>query len=139
MRLSLYGGRERGWLGSSPGGPAGLFFDDYFGAGIWKSLAELVHMESFSEFRKDIYLTLLNVPAGITVTYARLAALAGHKGAARAVGHALSVNPVPLIIPCHRVVGAAGPGGFSAGQNADEGLKIKKILLDQEFINTKNK
>jgi methylated-DNA-[protein]-cysteine S-methyltransferase len=55
------------------------------------------------------------VPSGTTVTYGDLAKKIGSPGAARAVGRAMATNPVPLLVPCHRVVGAAGKaGGFSA-------------------------
>ncbi len=55
------------------------------------------------------------IPYGETLTYGQLAELAGHPGAARAVGSVMAGNLIPLIIPCHRVIAAAGrPSGFSA-------------------------
>lgn len=69
---------------------------------------------------------LRRVPAGTTVTYGGLARLAGRPGAARAVGNVMASNPVPLLVPCHRVVAAAGLGGFSGG------LDLKKKLLRLE-------
>ena len=55
------------------------------------------------------------IPVGQTVTYADLAKALGRPAAVRAVGRALGRNPIPLIIPCHRVLAAGGkPGGFSA-------------------------
>jgi O-6-methylguanine DNA methyltransferase len=63
------------------------------------------------------------------VTYGRLAEAAGHPGAARAVGQALSKNPIPLLIPCHRVLASGGsPGGFSA----HGGLATKAKMLEIE-------
>ena len=66
---------------------------------------------------------------GQTVSYGRLAEMAGKPGAARAVGRALAKNPLPLIIPCHRVICANGKiGGFSA----PGGVTLKKRLLQLE-------
>ena len=64
-----------------------------------------------------------------TITYSDLAKLAGRPKASRAVGHAMAVNPLPLIIPCHRVVRTdGGLGGFSAVG----GVAVKKRMLDHE-------
>ncbi len=59
-------------------------------------------------FRLDVYRALLQVPPGDTVSYSELALLAGHPRAARAVGTAMATNPVPVVVPCHRVVLADG-------------------------------
>jgi len=67
---------------------------------------------------------------GRTVTYGDLAARVGSRGAARAVGSALARNPIPLLIPCHRVIRSnGGLGGFSA----PGGLALKQRLLDHEL------
>ena len=72
---------------------------------------------------------LRNVPYGQTLSYAELAAKAGSPKAARAVGSVMAQNRVPLIIPCHRVVGSGGHlGGFSAPR----GIAFKKQLLELE-------
>jgi len=69
------------------------------------------------------------IPRGQTYTYGQLAARAGYPGAARAVGNVMAANRVPLIVPCHRVVGSSGKlGGFSAPQ----GLTMKRRLLRLE-------
>lgn len=82
-----------------------------------------------SLFCQDVYAALGKVPAGTTVSYGELAGLAGHPGAARAVGRAMSANPTPLIVPCHRVLSAGGGlGGFSA----QGGVDTKKRLLEHE-------
>jgi len=66
---------------------------------------------------------------GHTLTYGELAARAGSHGAARAVGNIMAANSLPLVIPCHRVVGAAGTlGGFSA----PGGVRVKRRLLRLE-------
>ncbi|MCP4453222.1 MAG: methylated-DNA--[protein]-cysteine S-methyltransferase [Planctomycetes bacterium] len=82
-----------------------------------------------TEFCQNVYEVLRKVPSGDTVTYAELAELAGRPGAARGVGRAMAANPVPLIVPCHRVVRTdRGLGGFSARG----GIATKKRLLEHE-------
>ncbi len=65
---------------------------------------------------------------GDTLTYGQLAAKAGSPRAARAVGNVMAHNRFPIIVPCHRVLGAGGLGGYSA----PDGLKMKKRLLQLE-------
>jgi methylated-DNA-[protein]-cysteine S-methyltransferase len=59
-------------------------------------------------FDRAVYEALMTVEAGSTISYGRLAELAGHARAARAVGSAMARNPLPIIIPCHRVIRADG-------------------------------
>jgi methylated-DNA-[protein]-cysteine S-methyltransferase len=67
------------------------------------------------------------IARGDVVTYGRLAERAGHPGAARAVGTACARNPIPLIVPCHRVVpGSGGIGGYGGGPER------KRVLLELE-------
>ena len=77
-------------------------------------------------YRKRVWLALADIPFGQTRSYGVLAARVG--GSARAVGGAVGRNPLPIILPCHRVVGAAGLGGYSGG----EGLNSKRALLRLE-------
>jgi len=77
-------------------------------------------------FRRKVLQELRKVPAGVTVTYGELAAACGSPGAARAVGSVMAANPVPLFVPCHRVVATDGLGGFSSG------LDVKRALLRLE-------
>ncbi len=80
-------------------------------------------------FQKKIIETTRRIPAGTTLSYGELAERAGFPKAARAVGTVMSSNRIPLIIPCHRVVGHGGkPGGYSA----PGALTMKKTLLDLE-------
>jgi len=82
-----------------------------------------------TQFAEDVYTALCTTSPGMTVSYSELASMAGHLGAARAVGHAMATNPLPLIVPCHRVVNASGRiGGFSA----EGGVTLKKRLLQHE-------
>jgi O-6-methylguanine DNA methyltransferase len=66
-----------------------------------------------TDFREAVYRELFSTKPGTVVTYGQLAAKAGNKGAARAVGSAMSSNPLPLIIPCHRVKSSTGKENFS--------------------------
>ena len=76
-----------------------------------------------------MYSALRRVPSGQTVSYGTLAAQAGSRSAARAVGQAMAKNPFPIVVPCHRVLAANGaPGGFSAYG----ALVTKKKLLEIE-------
>jgi len=93
--------------------------------------AVAVSDEGLSPFCREVYATLCKVPLGHTLSYRELACLAGHPGAARAVGRAMAMNPVPLIVPCHRIVRASGKlGGFSALG----GIDTKKRLLEHEKV-----
>lgn len=78
-------------------------------------------------FQKAVWSELLKIPYGKRRTYGELAAKLGRPRAARAVGAACGANPVPILVPCHRVVGAEGAlGGFGAGTT------VKQRLLDLE-------
>lgn len=84
---------------------------------------------TISPFCRQVLNDLSQVPLGTTVTYGELAARCGRPGAARAVGRAMALNPFPVIVPCHRVVGA---GGRLTGYSGGEGIGTKLWLLDFE-------
>jgi O-6-methylguanine DNA methyltransferase len=74
------------------------------------------------------------IPAGQTATYTELATALGQPAAARAVGRALGRNPIPLIIPCHRILAARGkPGGFSA--HGGRATKAKLLAIEGAVVN----
>ena len=79
-----------------------------------------------SDFQVAVYEEMLKIPYGKTTSYSGLSQLIGKKKAFRAVGTACGKNPLPLIIPCHRVLGKNDLGGFTGG------LNIKKFLLRLE-------
>ncbi|MGV3616806.1 MAG: methylated-DNA--[protein]-cysteine S-methyltransferase [Fimbriimonas sp.] len=80
----------------------------------------------FEPFARRVYEAALDIPTGQTRTYGQLAKGLDEPGAAQAVGQALGSNPIPLIIPCHRILAAGGKmGGFSA----PGGLVTKEKLL----------
>lgn len=80
-----------------------------------------------TEFQLRVWTELVNVPFGATTSYGELARRVGKPGGARAIGNALGRNPVPIIVPCHRVIGhdqaLVGFGG---------GLSVKEQLLELE-------
>lgn len=74
-------------------------------------------------FRRRVWAVLQTIPYGKTVTYGDLAKTLGAPGAARAVGGACHCNPLPIVIPCHRVIGAGGvPVGYAGGIGMKERL-----------------
>lgn len=78
-------------------------------------------------YRRRVWEALLAIPPGETRTYQDIARVAG--GSPRSVGGANGANPIPILIPCHRVVATSGIGGYSAG----DGLLTKRYLLDLEI------
>ncbi|HPD15942.1 MAG TPA: methylated-DNA--[protein]-cysteine S-methyltransferase [Planctomycetota bacterium] len=84
-------------------------------------------LSSATPFQRKVWEELRRVPFGTTLSYGELARRVGAPRAARAVGQAVGDNPIPIVIPCHRVIRSNGDlGGFSAG------LEIKRWLLRHE-------
>ena len=83
-------------------------------------------LSDLTEFGQDVLNEVRKIPYGKTITYSELADRIGCGGGARAVGQALSKNPYPIVIPCHRVVAKSGIGGYSGG------VGLKKRLLGIE-------
>lgn len=80
-----------------------------------------------TDFQQKVWKTLTEIPYGQTISYGEIAEKIGKPGGARAVGNANNKNPIAIIIPCHRVIGANGSlTGYAAG------LNIKKQLLSLE-------
>lgn len=78
-------------------------------------------------FQRQVWALLVRIPYGVTRSYGELAVELGNPGASRAVGRANATNPVPILVPCHRVIGTSGHlTGFAGG------LDAKKFLLDFE-------
>ncbi len=78
-------------------------------------------------FQEEVWRLLSEIPYGETRSYGELAQKLGHKNKARAVGGAAHVNPLPILVPCHRLVGSTGAlTGFAAG------LEVKEYLLRLE-------
>ncbi|HTS67574.1 MAG TPA: methylated-DNA--[protein]-cysteine S-methyltransferase [Terriglobia bacterium] len=93
-----------------------------------------VDLEGTGWFLRKVCEAARTIPAGKTVTYAALAEAIGKPAQVRAVGRALGRNPIPLIIPCHRVVAAHGrPGGFSA--HGGRVTKARLLALEGATVN----
>jgi len=76
-----------------------------------------------SEFQRHAYMLLRRVPAGAVITYHGLAAIAGHPDAQRAIGTTMATNPVPIFVPCHRVIKSNGTIG-NYGGGVDNKIKL---------------
>ncbi len=79
-------------------------------------------------FQRQVWSELSRIPYGETISYGELARRIGRPGASRAVGQANGHNPVPIIVPCHRVVASSGIGGYGGG------LPVKRALIEREGI-----
>ena len=100
--------------------------DEYFG-GTRRRFDVPVDLRLARDFSRRVLDQLALVPYGRTTTYGTLAALAGRPGAARAVGTVMNRNPIPIVLPCHRVVGSTGAlVGYGGG------LDRKRQLLALE-------
>jgi methylated-DNA-[protein]-cysteine S-methyltransferase len=106
---------------------------EYFEGKLIRFDKLIINLEGYTVFQRDILLKTRGIPYGITQTYKWLAEQAGYPKAFRAVGGVMRFNPLPLIIPCHRVVGSQGRlTGFSA--TGGLGLKRKMLELEGVFI-----
>ncbi len=81
-----------------------------------------------TDFQLEVWSELTRIPYGETISYGELARRVGRPSAPRAVGQANGRNPIPIIVPCHRVVASNGIGGYGGG------LKLKRALLAVEGV-----
>ena len=117
---------EESQAGKAAEHPAVTELAAYF-AGELTDFTVPVTMVRGSEFERAVWGQLSRIPYGVMRTYGEIATALGDPGAARAVGTACNRNPVPVIVPCHRVVGAGGKlVGFGGG------LDRKRRLLELE-------
>ena len=79
-------------------------------------------------FQQEVWAELSRIPYGETISYGELARRVGRPSAPRAVGQANGRNPIPIIVPCHRVLAGNGIGGYGGG------LKVKRALLAVEGV-----
>lgn len=106
-------------------------FRQYF-AGRLKSFRHPVSPQG-TPFQQRVWAAIAAIPAGQVRSYLEIARDIGSHP--RPVGGACGKNPLPLLIPCHRVVAADGSlGGFSMGQNPEQGLAVKRWLLAHEGV-----
>ncbi len=102
--------------------------EEYF-AGERREFAIRLDWSSAGGFRRRALEEMERIPYGQTITYRDLAARAGNPNAARAAGHACATNPIPIVLPCHRVIGSdGGLHGFTGG------LHLKEQLLRLEGV-----
>ena len=95
----------------------------------WDSLEK----SGWTDFQTKVYSIISTIPHGETRTYSWVARRIGSGMASRAVGQALRKNPLPILIPCHRIVGAAALGGFMGRTDPQQPeLLLKRRLLDLE-------
>ena len=88
---------------------------------------EVLDLSGATDFQRRVWSAVRDIPYGETLSYGQVAHQAGSPGAARAVGRAMATNPVPIVVPCHRVIGSdGGLRGFGGG------LDLKRRLLDME-------
>ncbi len=102
-----------------------------YGAGTRRSFEVGLDLRG-TDFEREVWAALLRIPFGSTSTYGELAAALGRRGGARAVGGAAGRNPVPIVVPCHRLLASAGLGGFTGG------LDQKRALLGLEGHSIEN-
>ena len=81
-----------------------------------------------TDFQREVWSELTRIPYGETISYGELARRVGRPSAPRAVGQANGRNPIPVIVPCHRVLASNGIGGYGGG------LKVKRQLLAVEGV-----
>jgi methylated-DNA-[protein]-cysteine S-methyltransferase len=106
--------------------PVARQLDEYF-SGRRKQFDLPVDLQLASGFRRAVLELLLGVGYGVTATYSSLAAASGSPRAMRAVGSACATNPIPIVVPCHRVVRSDGTIGQYGG-----GTEVKRTLLRLE-------
>ncbi len=88
-----------------------------------------LHMElDGTPFQREVWAELARIPYGETISYGELARRVGRPKGPRAVGQANGRNPIPIIVPCHRVLASNGIGGYGGG------LKVKRALLALEGV-----
>ena len=92
-------------------------------------MQELIKKLKGTEFQKRVWAEILKIPRGETVSYKELAKRVGKPRAVRAVANAVGANPLPVTVPCHRVVRSDGTLG---GYSGIGGIKAKKLLLQKE-------
>lgn len=125
--------RHYGAVPLEPGAaPAALkqAFADYF-AGDLAALSKVAWATAGTPFQREVWAALTTIPVGETLSYGALAAQIGRPKAVRAVGLANGANPVAVVVPCHRVIGATGSlTGYGGG------LERKRWLLEHEGVRT---
>lgn len=116
--------------GSGLAKEAAALLESYF-AGQQIRFSLPLDQRGFTPFQISVYAWVASIPYGSVRTYGDVAHAIGNSGAARGVGAAMAANPLPIIIPCHRVVGASGK---LTGYSGPGGIETKAWLLRQEGV-----
>jgi len=124
--LGRHYGEGRFTLASAPAPRIRTALDAFF-AGELGAIGAIAVQTGGTEFQRRVWAALRRIPAGTTTTYSRLANDVGQPGASRAVGLANGANPIGIVVPCHRVIGADGSLTGYAG-----GVERKRWLLAHE-------
>ena len=98
---------------------------EYF-AGERRTFSLALARVDATDFQRDCWRALNDIPYGDVLTYGDVALAIGRPRAARAIGNAVHVNPWPILVPCHRVVASNGMGGYGGG------IEVKEFLLTLE-------
>lgn len=109
-------------------GPVADKLQAYF-AGDLRAFSIPVDLSGVTDFTRRVLEATATIPYGETVGYGEIARMIGMPGATQAVGNALGANPVPIVIPCHRVIRSDGSLGWFTG-----GPEIKRALLRLEGV-----
>ena len=109
---------------------AATLLERYF-AGEEVNFDLAIDRRAFTPFQHAVYTLVAKIPFGEVKTYAQVAGEIGRPGAARGVGTAMARNPLPVIIPCHRVVGGSGA---MTGYSGPGGVASKRMLLAMEGV-----
>ena len=105
---------------------------EYF-AGTRREFDIKLDIDDNPPFLKKVLLETAKIPYGQVLTYGQLAEKIGSPRSVRAIGQAMAKNPIPIVIPCHRVIGSKGDlTGYSAG----DGINLKRRLLELEGVIT---
>ena len=135
LRRIEFGALPRGHAGDPPEGWPPLLelavaqVEEYFAKQRREFDLALDFPDSTSAFQREVYDRLLQIPFGHVTSYARIARDIAKPDQARAVGQAVGANPIPIVVPCHRVVASDGSlTGFGGG------LAVKAALLKLEGI-----
>lgn len=110
--------------------PVAAQLAEYF-AGRRRDFDLPLDLSGSSEFQRTVLAVTARIPLGRTMTYGEIARELGKPGASQAVGQALGRNPVPIVIPCHRVL---ADGGDLGGYSGRGGLETKRALLMLEGV-----
>lgn len=109
---------------------------DYFAGKRVEFNEEKTNLSAYTDFQRKVLLIGKEIPYGQTRTYRWLAEQSGYPRAYRAVGGVMAINPLPLIIPCHRVIGS---NGQLTGFSSQGGLELKRKMLILEGVHVRSR